>query len=123
MYWQIYIMTQRGWLYWRNIWSWLEVSLNIQYIMTLYYVFLMTSLCYFLYFFLFTQVAVIICSLLRYTCSVYNFMLKTEMIDFLQKEDFKLPVDLSPIFFCEKVGQSSLIHYTVFLLSHYEKMT
>lgn len=74
-------------------------------------------------FFLFTQVAVIICSLLRYTCSVYNFMLKTEMIDFLQKEDFKLSVDLSPIFFCEQVGQSSLIHYTVFLLSHYEKMT
>lgn len=45
------------------------------------------------------------------------------MIDFLQKEDFKLSVDLSPIFFCEQVGQSSLIHYTVLLLSHYEKMT
>ncbi|XDV47361.1 hypothetical protein PO909_017021 [Leuciscus waleckii] len=71
MYWQIYVMTQRGWLYWRNIRSWLEVT-------------------------------VIICSLLRYICSVYNFILKTERIDFLQKEDFKLPVDLSPILFCEQ---------------------
>ncbi|XP_077100644.1 polycystin-1-like protein 1 isoform X2 [Siphateles boraxobius] len=77
MYWQIYVMTQRGWLYWRNIRSWLEVT-------------------------------VIICSLLRYICSVYNFMLKTERIDFLQKEDFKLPVDLSPIFFCEQLSQSLL---------------
>ncbi|XP_056110015.1 polycystic kidney disease 1 like 1 [Rhinichthys klamathensis goyatoka] len=77
MYWQIYVMTQRGWLYWRNIRSWLEVT-------------------------------VIICSLLRYICSVYNFMLKTERIDFLQKVDFKLPVDLSPIFFCEQLSQSLL---------------
>ncbi|XP_016339314.1 uncharacterized protein LOC107686722 [Sinocyclocheilus anshuiensis] len=30
------------------------------------------------------------------------------MIDFLQKEDFELPVDLSPIFFCEQLSQSLL---------------
>ncbi|XP_073686658.1 polycystin-1-like protein 1 [Garra rufa] len=77
MYWQIYVMTQRGWLYWRNLWSWLEVT-------------------------------VFICSLLRFICSVYIFMLKTEMIDFLQKEDFKLHVDLSPIFFSEQLSQSLL---------------
>ncbi|XP_039523028.1 polycystic kidney disease 1 like 1 [Pimephales promelas] len=77
MYWQIYVMTQRGWFYWRNIRSWLEVT-------------------------------VIICSLIRYICSVYNFMLKTERIDFLQKVDFTLPVDLSPIFFCEQLSQSLL---------------
>lgn len=50
-------------------------------------------------------------------------MLKTERIDFFQKEDFKLPVDLSPIFFCEQVGHNiSLIHYTLFLVSHYVNM-
>jgi len=38
-------------------------------------------------------------------------MLKTERIDFLQKVDFTLPVDLSPIFFCEQVRHISLIHY------------
>nr|XP_055037858.1 LOW QUALITY PROTEIN: polycystic kidney disease 1 like 1 [Misgurnus anguillicaudatus] len=72
MYWQIYVMTQRGWLYCRNPWNWLEV-------------------------------AVIICCLSRYACSVYHFMLKTEIIDFLQRMDFKLYVDLSPIFRCEKI--------------------
>lgn len=113
-------MTQRGWLYWRNIWSWLEVSLNIHFdiILCLFNDFTLLLTVFFIY----TQVTVIICSLLRHVCSAYNFMLKTEMIDFLQKEDFKLPVDLSPIFFCEQVGQNSLIHYTVFVLSHYEKM-
>ncbi|XP_059380022.1 polycystin-1-like protein 1 [Carassius carassius] len=77
MYRQIYVMTQREWLYWRNLWSWLEVT-------------------------------VFICSLLRFICSVYIFMLKTEKIDFLQKENFELPVDLSPIFFCEQLSQSLL---------------
>ncbi|XP_067290401.1 polycystin-1-like protein 1 [Pseudorasbora parva] len=77
MYWQIYVMTQRGWLYWRNIWSWLEMT-------------------------------VIICSLLRYICTVYTFMLKTEMIDFLQNGDFKIRAALSPIFFCEQLSQSVL---------------
>ncbi|XP_016339315.1 polycystic kidney disease 1 like 1-like [Sinocyclocheilus anshuiensis] len=28
MYRQIYVMTQREWLYWRNLWSWLEVTLH-----------------------------------------------------------------------------------------------
>ncbi|XP_043083010.1 polycystic kidney disease 1 like 1 [Puntigrus tetrazona] len=68
LYLQIYVMTQRGWLYWRNLWS----------------------------------------CLLRFICSVYIFMLKSEMIDFLQKEDFELPIDLSPIFFCEQLSQSLL---------------
>ncbi|XP_050953668.1 polycystic kidney disease 1 like 1 isoform X2 [Labeo rohita] len=77
MHWQIYDMIQRGWLYWRNLWSWLEVT-------------------------------VFISSLLWFIFSVYIFMLKTEMIDFLQKEDFKLPVDLSPIFFSEQLFQSLL---------------
>ncbi|XP_042607838.1 polycystic kidney disease 1 like 1 [Cyprinus carpio] len=77
MYRLIYLMTQREWLYWRNLWSWLEVT-------------------------------VFICSLLRFICSVYIFMLKTETIDFLQKEDFELLVDLSPIFFCEQLSQSLL---------------
>ncbi|XP_056594831.1 polycystic kidney disease 1 like 1 isoform X1 [Triplophysa dalaica] len=73
MYWQIYVMTQRGRLYWTNLWSWLEVAL-------------------------------IICGLLRYACSVYHSMLKAEMIDFLQRVDFKLHVDLSPILLCEKLS-------------------
>ncbi|KAI7792791.1 putative polycystic kidney disease protein 1-like 1 [Triplophysa rosa] len=50
------------------------------------------------------EVAVIICGLLRYACSVYHSMLKAEMIDFLQRVDFKLHVDLSPILFCEKLS-------------------
>ncbi|XP_073796725.1 polycystin-1-like protein 1 isoform X2 [Danio rerio] len=78
MYWQIYIMTQRGCMvYWRSLWSWLEVT-------------------------------VIICSLLLYICSMYKLQLKTEVIDFLKKEDFKLLVDLSSIFFCEQLSQSLL---------------
>ncbi|KTG46295.1 hypothetical protein cypCar_00011285, partial [Cyprinus carpio] len=84
MYRLIYLMTQREWLYWRNLWSWLEVTLH----------FLDMH---------FYTVTVFICSLLRFICSVYIFMLKTETIDFLQKEDFELLVDLSPIFFCEQV--------------------
>ncbi len=60
-----------------------------------------------------TQAIVFICSLLRFICSVYIFVLKTEMIDFLQKEDFELTVDLRPIFFCEQVEQGSLIHYDI----------
>ncbi|XP_056306085.1 polycystic kidney disease 1 like 1 [Danio aesculapii] len=48
------------------------------------------------------EVTVIICSLLRYICSVYKLQLKTETIDFLKKEDFKLLVDLSSVFICEQ---------------------
>lgn len=60
--------------------------------------------------------AVIVCGLLRYACSVYHFMLKAEMIDFLQRVDFKLYVDLSPILFCEKVRQSLLRYYITHLI-------
>ncbi|XP_051538185.1 polycystic kidney disease 1 like 1 [Myxocyprinus asiaticus] len=62
------------------------------------------------------EVTVIICSLFHYICSVYLFVLKTEMIHFLQRGDFKSYVDLSPIFLCEQLSQSLLGIVVGFLL-------
>ncbi len=48
MYRQIYVMTQREWLYWRNLWSWLEVTLHsfYTYMLTLDYLHCKCNLLY-----------------------------------------------------------------------------
>ncbi|XP_049331857.1 polycystic kidney disease 1 like 1 [Astyanax mexicanus] len=88
LYVQLCALTQRGWLYWVNLWNWLEVRAHM---MTL------------------------LISVLGFICTVYHFTLRTAVVDHLQREDFKKFVDISSASSWEQISRS-LYGVLVFLL-------
>ncbi|KAK3541608.1 hypothetical protein QTP86_033078 [Hemibagrus guttatus] len=72
IYFQTYVMSQRGQRYWTDSWNW-------------------------------TEVIVVLLSLLCFVCSVHHFTLITDTMEHLWRENFKTFVDLSPVSFWEEV--------------------